>query len=80
MADKENERPAPVFKVVSKNIHLPSKEQRDAKLAEERAKEEWAQEGANRALAELAATILRTMAGSESVSIHTMALRARVNA
>jgi hypothetical protein len=49
----------PKLKVVSENLNAPDKAGRDIA---------WARDRAKRALAELAATILRTMAGSETAS------------
>src|SRR5439155_172455 len=63
VSDDDGESKPPLLKVVSENPDAPDKAGREIM---------WAKERAQRALAELAATILRTMAGSESASYDVM--------
>jgi hypothetical protein len=63
MFEDDGEKKPPLLKVVSENPSAPGKAGRDIV---------WAKERAQRALAELAATLLRTMAGSESASHDVM--------
>jgi hypothetical protein len=63
MSEDDGEKKPPLLKVVSENPDAPGKAGREIV---------WARERAQRALAELAATILRTMAGSESASYDVM--------
>lgn len=59
MSDDDGESKPPKLRVVSENPGAPDKAGREIM---------WARDRAQRALSELAATILRTMAGSESAS------------
>lgn len=63
MSEDDGEKKPPLLKVVSENPNAPGKAGRDIV---------WAKERAQRALAELAAAILRAMAGSESASYDIM--------
>ena len=67
MGNEDDEDPRPRLKVVSENRHLPDKAQRDAEF-----EAKWAMERAEQALADLAATILRTLAGSSSAAYEVM--------
>jgi hypothetical protein len=65
--DDDNEEKKPRLTVVSENSHLPARDEREGQR-----RVRYAREAAQRALTDIAACMLRTMAGSDAASYELM--------